>query len=372
MNTSNDLHRRAMDEAALALMERMHGNTQQARARFERALNLELAAIAELEEPVEPTFSVLHRSAATLALDCNQSRRAEKLVATALAHEPPPEIADELRDLLEQVNFQRHLEVRGVVLREEEIQLNLSGADVGLGFVSAAQIQRRIGDSFRLIHRIAERKSNRQFRERGRPDSSIVSQLEPYLSLPRAASYSVTLRFGRPRSVKQLLLPGMGMLDTSEVLNEFMDLIGLLNDAAISDIRERIPQPAYLTNFLGLAKNLAPDGDRIRQVGFTTKTKSGTRSESITKPKSEFPPPPVIEPPHDETTRIEIRGTLRYADSITENRIKIIDSKGKPHTIDVPEGMMNDIVRPMWESEVTVKGFCRGRSITLQDIREEE
>lgn len=370
MNTSNDLHRRAMDVAALALMDRMHGNKKQERARLERALDLELAAIAELEEPVEPTFSVLHRSAATLALDCNQFRRAEKLVATALAHEPPPEIADELRDLLEQVNFQRHLELRGVVLTEEEIQLSLSGADVGFGFVSAAQFQKRIGDSSRLIHRIAERKSNRPFRERGKLDRSIGSHFEPYLSLPRAASYSVTLRFGHP--VKQLPLPGMVMLDTSEVLNEFMDLIGLLNDATISDIRERIPQPAYLTNFLGLAKNLAPDGDRIRQVGFTTITKSGTRFESITKPKSELPPPTVIEPPHDETKPIEIRGTLRYADSIGKNQIKIIDSKGDSHPIGVPEGMMNDIVRPMWDSEVTVIGLRKGRSITLQEIQEEE
>ena len=261
--------------------------------------------------------------------------------------------------------------MRDVVLREEEFQLSLSGPDVGFGFVSAAQIQKRIGDSSRLIHRIAERKNNRPFRERGRPDSSIVSQFEPYLSSPRAASYSVTLRFGRPRSIKQLLLPGMGMLDTSEVLNEFMDLIGLLNDAAIADIRARIPQPAYLTNFLGLAKNLAPDGDRIRQVGFTTKTKSGTRFESITKTKSELPPPPM-EPPHDETTRIEISGTLRYAESIEKNQIKIIDSEDKAHTISVPEGMMNDIVRPMWDSEVTVTGLRQGGSITLQDIRAEE
>ena len=370
MNTSNDLHRRAMDAAALALMERMHGNTEQERAHFELALDLELAAIAKLEEPVEPTFSVLHRSAATLALDCNQLRRAEKLVATALAHEPPPEIADELRDLLEQVNFQRHLELRGVVLREEEFQLSLSGPDVGFGFVSAAEFQKRIGDSSRLIHRIAERKSNRPFRERGKPDSSIVSQLEPYLSLPRAASYSVTLRFGRP--ARQLPLPDMDMLATSEVLNEFMDLIGLLNDATVSDIRERIPDPAYLKNFLGLAKNLAPDGDRIRQVGFTTITKSGTRFESITKPKSELPPPTVIDPPHDETNPIEIRGTLRYAESIKKNQIKIIDSQDKPHTIDVPEGMMNDIVRPMWDLEVRVMGLRKGGSVILQDIQEEE
>jgi hypothetical protein len=43
---------------------------------------------------------VLHRSAASLAVDCLQLREAERLIGRALAGNPPPDIDDELRDLL--------------------------------------------------------------------------------------------------------------------------------------------------------------------------------------------------------------------------------------------------------------------------------
>jgi len=64
----------------------------------------------------EPTLSVLHRSAASLAIDCGEFREAERLIAFALSGNPPNDIAIELRDLLEQVNFLRHLDLRGKVL----------------------------------------------------------------------------------------------------------------------------------------------------------------------------------------------------------------------------------------------------------------
>ena len=49
---------------------------------------------------LEPTRSVLHRSAATLAVECSELREAEKLIGRALAGNPPDDIANELRDLL--------------------------------------------------------------------------------------------------------------------------------------------------------------------------------------------------------------------------------------------------------------------------------
>jgi hypothetical protein len=49
---------------------------------------------------LEPTRSVLHRSAAALALECSELREAERLIGRALAGNPPEEIANELRDLL--------------------------------------------------------------------------------------------------------------------------------------------------------------------------------------------------------------------------------------------------------------------------------
>ncbi|MCL4203791.1 MAG: hypothetical protein KJ000_14920 [Pirellulaceae bacterium] len=53
--------------------------------------------------------SVLHRSAASLALNCEEYRLAEKLLAVGLAGDPPPEIAEEMRDLLEQIYARREL-----------------------------------------------------------------------------------------------------------------------------------------------------------------------------------------------------------------------------------------------------------------------
>jgi hypothetical protein len=57
---------------------------------------------------LEPTRSVLHRSAAALAIKCHELREAERLIGRALSGNPPDDIADELRDLLlEEIYSQR-------------------------------------------------------------------------------------------------------------------------------------------------------------------------------------------------------------------------------------------------------------------------
>ena len=100
-----DSHNKAMDFAERAFMVRVQGNTEESTKLFEKALENELAAISKLEAEgrIEPTYSVLHRSAGTLALDCNQPRKAEQIATKALAQEPPQEIADELRELLHRI-----------------------------------------------------------------------------------------------------------------------------------------------------------------------------------------------------------------------------------------------------------------------------
>lgn len=103
MTSVDELHHKAMDFAALGLREQRYGNIKKALPLFRQALEQECAAIDALEEYIEPTYSVLHRSAATLALDCNELRKAEQLAAKALAKEPPDFVADELREVLEQV-----------------------------------------------------------------------------------------------------------------------------------------------------------------------------------------------------------------------------------------------------------------------------
>ena len=104
MTRASDLHGKAMEHANFAFIARMRGDEAQARTLFEQAFALEVEGIAALEESerVEPWLSVLHRSAATLALDCDRPRDAEKIAAKALAQDPHPAILPELRDVMEQ------------------------------------------------------------------------------------------------------------------------------------------------------------------------------------------------------------------------------------------------------------------------------
>jgi hypothetical protein len=57
-------------------------------------------SIAADQLGLELTRSILHRSAATLALECNELREAERLISRALSGFPPIDIAEELRNLL--------------------------------------------------------------------------------------------------------------------------------------------------------------------------------------------------------------------------------------------------------------------------------
>lgn len=96
------LHRTAMEFSERAMLQTAAGRRDLTKELLAAAFEMESQA-ANLVSPftdLEPTRSVLHRSAAALALDCGQFRAAEELIARALAGHPPPKIQAELADLL--------------------------------------------------------------------------------------------------------------------------------------------------------------------------------------------------------------------------------------------------------------------------------
>src|SRR5690349_14631778 len=103
----NVLHSQAMEFAGQAFQANVHGDFRVAEQLFREAFELERTA-AEAVAPLhasEPSRSILLRSAASLALDCHEYREAERLIAVALTGNPPIELCEELRDLLETVYF---------------------------------------------------------------------------------------------------------------------------------------------------------------------------------------------------------------------------------------------------------------------------
>jgi hypothetical protein len=368
--TVTEHHQLAMEWASKAAAARWDHRADAAIEMMRKALDEEIKAadICYQEGAPEPTFSVLHRSAASLALDCGEFRLAEKLVARALAADPAPAIADELRDLMETVNFSRHLDVRGVVLAPDEVQLSLAGGAVAAGLAPSDVLVDRIENTARLIYRIVERRLQKPFREFGAISKDIREYYDMYVSVPRAASFAVSLKLGRPKDQTY----DLEILGITGVIDEFFEYMGLLNENRDDELKNRIGDSAYFNNFVSLSKLIAPDGKDVTLVGFTRERPDHKQDKLLLTRTREAIPFPAELPPGSRK-QVTVRGKLLYANALASGHVvKVVDRHGKHHTVKIPEGMMTDIVRPLWNSEAIISGYKAGRDIVLEGIQKAE
>ena len=361
MSTDRDYHDIAVQFALLAIDARQQHQQERAAAYFEQALDFELAAIDQLDPSDTSTWAALHRTAATLAIGCRKFRQAEQITMRALSGDIDPHRAEELRSLLPQIYLQ---------LADDELQLSLSGPELQRGLVQYQEIYGRADNASKLLYRIAERKYGLDFREGRQPGKAIREQYRTLIAAPRyAGSSALTLRFG---SRVQPTLPGL--FETADVIDEFMDLLALANDARRDAIAEIIPNPTYRQNFWALAKNLAPDGDRVRQVAFTMIRGDTTRTVELTTPARRLPTPLSPELSDAGYELATISGMLQYANADLDEsyQIRIVDAQQKAHPVRVPTALMNDIVMPLWNTTVSATGVWVDDVIDLQDIRSDD
>lgn len=362
MSTLKDLHRQAMQQADMAHAARREGKAETARQHFEEAYRLERTAAEQLvnRPDAEPSRAILFRSAATLAIEAVRFTEAEQMVCMALAGTPPIKIAEELRDLFEQINFLRHLALRGVRLAERELQMSIAGRGVGFGVAPTDAVIERIEHTQALMYRFTERKFKKPYRDKGAPSKEIREAVSLFMAVPRAASYAVSLLVGG----MQETLPGMSIGES--VIDEVVECLDLFVREEEEALRGKIQGEAYLTNFKALAKAISPDGEEIETVGFTA-LREGREKTVALKPvrRIETAAPPFGTELENQKGKgdVIVTGTLLFADSMEHKHlIKLLDENGVKHSVVVPAGMMDDIVRPLWDSRITVSGpQSRGR-----------
>jgi tetratricopeptide (TPR) repeat protein len=118
MSTIQSLHEEAMDLAELADVAKLRGELENASQLLHQALTKAVQAANQIapKTELEPTRSMIHRSAASLAIELQEFQIAESMITTALAGNPPSDVAEDLRDLFVQMNLPTYLARRGLHL----------------------------------------------------------------------------------------------------------------------------------------------------------------------------------------------------------------------------------------------------------------
>jgi len=106
---SREMHQLAMGLLDYSNMARRYGDLNVSRELLQRALHYETQAATIMDDQADDELwrTVLYRSAASLAMQCGEWDEAERLISDGLSVKPPFSIAEELRDLREQVRSLR-------------------------------------------------------------------------------------------------------------------------------------------------------------------------------------------------------------------------------------------------------------------------
>lgn len=343
------LHRQAMEYADEADILRLEGNREQFLHFTRLALEQETAA-ADLmlnEKDIEPTRSVLYRSAATLAHQCEMYEEAKRLIHAALGGNAPPEIEFQLNDLLGNVK----LALSSIHLSDKYLRLTLDGNDIAFGRAPAKQLATRILSIEDMLHVTAN------------------APIPLYYDAIGAASFFVDLTVSRE---SQQTLPGFDNFD--DVVEPFLKSLDLLNRGEIEALEDKIANPRQFGDFVKAARELAPDGDSISSVNLQARIAGRVQAITFERSQDELSEIPLPAVPKD---KIEIRpteepvrrvGLLQRADGSFGSVCELHTDNDGTWIIEVGEEIIHEVLGNFWKKRVVVEGLRMRRARSLKRI----
>ncbi|MFZ5518702.1 MAG: hypothetical protein ACOY90_18880 [Candidatus Zhuqueibacterota bacterium] len=380
MSTVDELHPIAIDLAEQAFLFRRKGNENKAKELFLEALKIEQQA-AFLLPPIqesEPSRSILFRSASSIAYNAGNYEKADWLISNGLAGFPPIEIKEELKNLYEDVNFMRHLNLKGVELSKRDWLMTISGNATSYGSTAADLLMTRVDKLSLLYYRTVERLLKLPYRTTGGVSSEIKEKYGLYINAFLPGSFAVSFQVGKP-DPQLPLFPNSDPkvpIDPETIIDELLNCFKILESNHPSDLIENFDDKTYYDNFIGLAKQIAPDGDKVKLVGFNVSRDGKEHPIALRKNQKQ-----LRETSELTTEKIKsdesipsksLIGILMHANTPRRKKfgtVKLTEtSSGQIFTIRVPISLMKDVVQPFYEEKVSIIVTEKKGKMYLEEI----
>ena len=362
-----ETHREAMNFSEAAQIAQIKGgNESDVLSSFRKAFDLEKKAAMLLkdEETDLVTRAILFRSAAVLALDCGEYGEAEKLIGLGLSKDAPMQIADELRDLYEDANFERHMSLSGVTLLPEQIYASFTGHSVCPGLSEASPVISRISVLKDLFLRTAERLKEMPFRSGGR-SPKFLENFGLYMSPPQSGSIAFTLQLGG--SGIELDLGGKD--SKSNIIQNTLECLDHFENDRTEELKKTIVDESYYKNFISLAEGIKPDGKKIKNIALATKdNRVRLRARQSMAEKAASANSDRKDKSSEKLKMAE--GKFLYADATSESDlvIRIVpNGEGNKVKLHVPPER-EDIVHNFWKKEVLVYWELQDKKKVLTNV----
>ncbi len=338
------------------------GDRVRALSLFAEAANLEYQVARDVPGDQARVRGVLAISAVALWLDARHHDDAVRAACEFLAR---PELLTEqgrldLQLLLERAFREKALtKAVGNLTDAVPLEVKLDGGLVRVGIAPAALIRERQEVVTALVVRAAEWRLRRPFRKAGAA-RQITDRIQFFEAPAAAASYGIRLFVASAGPAES---PGMkdDSIGPEEAVDEFLAIAAAAQQGPEA-LRRHVDHEAYWKTFMVGFRDMAPDGDTVGTVTFSSPS---WRSNV---------PPLAFDPTHRQrlTTgllaqirvdeRVETEGTLKEV-NLRARRLGVETADGDSVHFRIKRGELDDTIGPKLNRRVLVSGIKR----TLKD-----
>lgn len=364
-------HRQAEILAAEAAAAQREGRRNEALELYAKAASFEKAAFEQTLPEKQRTRSVLAVSLVSLFYKACLYREAELEIFSLLASQQMLPWAElQLRELLEVVTDESLIEKKlNRRYTGDSVTVSLRGGEIGAGTGPLDLILEKTSGFRNLLYRFAEYVGKYPLRLRGAPPKDLLDLLQVRAVQPGVGSYRIEIKLTEPAQLQLFEKPTISPLEVSSTLFSFLHT---LNVGTREAVEELVPDPRYRKALLELVRNVAPTGRRLTEIGVYRQKGDETESVYLTaalpeKVRRVLPPKPK-EPGAEYK---ELRGVLR-ALHLDENWLEITLPDDQHEKCDTLPDMLDDVVGPMVNRQVLVRGMQRTKQGGVRRLLVEE